>query len=73
MKSLPTKCRNINAVPSFCDCIKDEGTADSAAQDFCKRAADSSGVVTGDALAELKKALTDLDDTADEDDSCCEC
>ena len=72
MRPLPEKCENSNAVKSFCDCISGEETVDVAAESFCKRAADSSGHVTGDELVELKKALKDLEET-DPDECCCEC
>jgi len=72
MRPLREKCENSNAVPSFCDCISGDESVDVAAQAFCKRAADSSGSVTGDELGELKKALKDLEAT-DVDESCCEC
>ncbi len=72
MRSLPETCENSNTVSSFCGCIGAEECADPAAEEFCRRAADKSGSVTGDELAELKKALKDMDDP-DPDDCCCEC
>ncbi len=61
MKTMPGKCRDINAVRAFCDCIADEDAVDAAAQAFCQRAS-SDPYVTGDDLAELKRALMDLED-----------
>lgn len=72
MRPLPEKCEDINAVTSFCDCISGEEAVDVAAKTFCERAADSSGSVTGDDLAELKKALKDQEEI-DADEGCCEC
>jgi hypothetical protein len=72
MRPLSKKCEDSNAVKSFCDCISSEKTVDVAAESFCKRAADSSGNVTGDELVELKKALQDLEET-ELDEGCCEC
>ena len=54
------------------DGISEEESVDMAAEAFCKRASDSSGIVTGDELAELKKALKDLEG-ADPNECCCEC
>jgi len=71
MRPLPKKCEDINTVSSFCDCISGAESKDVAAEAFCKRAADNSGSATGDELVELKKALTDLEET-DPDDCCCE-
>jgi hypothetical protein len=62
MKRTPDKCKDINAVGSFCDCIADAESVDVAARGFCRRAkkgGDKS--VTGDELIELKKALKDLE------------
>jgi sulfur transfer complex TusBCD TusB component (DsrH family) len=62
MKNIPDKCKDINAVGSFCDCITDAESVDVAARGFCRQA--SAGSVTGvsgEDLVELKKALTDLD------------
>ncbi len=61
MKTMPTKCKDINTVRGFCDCIADEDAVDVAAQAFCRRASGDPHV-TGDDLAELKKALIDLED-----------
>jgi hypothetical protein len=61
------KCVNINTVSSFCDCIAGDVSVDPAAQAFCNRAKTDTNI-TGDDLAELKKALMDL-----EDDACCDC
>jgi hypothetical protein len=63
MSTLPTRCKDINAVRTFCDCIADEDSVDEAAQAFCQRVATGSDpYVTGDDLGELKKALLDLED-----------
>ncbi len=61
MKTMPVKCRDVNEVRAFCDCIADEDSVDEAARAFCLR---SSGnpYVTGDELAELKQALMDIED-----------
>jgi hypothetical protein len=72
MRPLPKKCEDINTVSSFCGCIGGEKSKDVAAEASCKRAADSSGSATGDELAELKKALKDLEEI-DPDEGCCEC
>jgi hypothetical protein len=69
MKTYPDKCADINAVGSFCNCIAGEETVDPAAKGLCNRAKTEKNV-TGDDLAELKKALMDLED---EDDMCCDC
>jgi hypothetical protein len=62
MKTMPLKCKDINAVGSFCDCIDDAESADKAARVFCQRARTGSDrYVTGDDLTELKKALLDLE------------
>lgn len=61
MKTMPAKCRDINAVGSFCECIDDAGPVDKAAQAFCERARTGDRFTTGDNLTELKKALQDLE------------
>jgi hypothetical protein len=62
MKTISDKCMNGNTVGSFCDCIADEECVDVAAKDFCERAKTDSGKnVTGDDLAELKKALQEAE------------
>ncbi len=61
MKTMPVKCKDINTVRGFCDCLADEDSVDAAAQAFCRRAS-GDPYVTGDDLAELKKALMDLED-----------
>ena len=62
MKTMPTKCKDINAVGSFCDCIADEEAVDVAAQAFCQRAmTGTERNVTGENLDELKKALMDME------------
>jgi hypothetical protein len=60
MKTLPLKCVDINAVGSFCDCIADNKSVDVAAQAFCDRAKVDKNII-GDDLADLKKALMDLE------------
>ncbi len=63
MRTMPTHCRDINAVGAFCDCIADEDTVDEAINVFCQRvAAREDPSITGDTLAELKRALMDLED-----------
>ncbi len=61
MKTMPARCRDINEVSMFCDCLADEDAVDAAAQAFCRRAV-GNPQVTGDDLAELKQALMDLED-----------
>jgi hypothetical protein len=63
MKTIPVKCKDINAVGTFCDCIADaEESVDVAARAFCRRANTGSNTnVTGDELTELKKAINDLE------------
>ncbi len=62
METIPRKCVNINVVESFCDCISDAEAADPAAVGFCNRVKTGNGAsITGDDLAELKKALNDLE------------
>jgi hypothetical protein len=62
MKKIPDKCKDINAVGSFCDCIADAESVDVAARGFCRQAtAGSLAGVTGEDLTELKKALKDLE------------
>ncbi len=62
MQTMPLKCKDINAVGAFCDCIADAESVDVAAQAFCQRARTGRNVgVTGDDLNELKKALMDLE------------
>ena len=63
MKTMPLECRDINAVGAFCGCISgaDAGSVDTAAQAFCRRAKEGGPGATGDDLAELKKALKDLE------------
>ncbi len=62
METIPVKCMDINTVGSFCDCIDNSECADEAARAFCTQAKTDYGKnVTGDDLAELKKALTETD------------
>jgi len=67
MRTLAQNCADINSVGSFCDCISKGQSVDPAAEAFCSRAKTGKNV-TGDELAELKMALTDLDE-----ESCCDC
>lgn len=67
METLSRKCTDINTVSSFCDCIAGGDTVDPAAKAFCNRAKTDKNI-TGDDLADLKRALIDL-----EDEACCEC
>ena len=60
-------CVNNNTVDSFCDCIAGDESADPAAKAFCNRAKVDKNI-TGEDLADLKAALSDLDDEA-----CCDC
>jgi hypothetical protein len=66
MEKLFQKCADINTVGSFCDCITGEESVDPAAQAFCNRAKTDKNI-TGEDLAELKMALTDME----EDEACC--
>jgi len=61
MKTMPLKCKDVNAVGAFCDCIADTDSVDVAAKAFCKRAVPGNG----EDLAELKKALMDLEKPGD--------
>jgi hypothetical protein len=63
METIPRKCATINTVRSFCDCIEaDIDSVDVAARGFCARVqAGQETSITGDELAELKKALLDLE------------
>lgn len=67
MDTIRDKCMDNNTVGSFCDCIAGEEFVDPAAQSFCNRAKTDKNI-TGDDLAELKMALSDM-----EDDACCDC
>ena len=67
METVTQKCADSNTVGSFCDCIAAEESVDPAAKGFCNRAK-TDKTVTGEDLADLKKALNDLDD-----DACCDC
>ncbi len=69
MKTLPQKCVDINTVGSFCGCIAGEEPVDPAAKAFCNRAKTGKNITTGEDLAELKRALMDLE----EDEACCDC
>ncbi|HYA86145.1 MAG TPA: hypothetical protein VEI57_03630 [Nitrospirota bacterium] len=65
METLPLKCVHSNTVGSFCDCIADAVSVDVAARAFCERAkASIDKNITGDDLAELKKALMDMESEA---------
>ncbi|HEY6010210.1 MAG TPA: hypothetical protein VIX18_01970 [Nitrospirota bacterium] len=64
MRTMPQECRDINTVEGFCACIAGAETADAAARAFCieSRSGSERMKSTGDDLAELKKALMDLED-----------
>ena len=62
MKRIPDKCKDINAVGSFCDCLAAAEFVDVAARGFCRQATEGSVTgVTGEDLTELKKAMKDLE------------
>ncbi len=61
MKTMPAKCKDVNEVRTFCECIARDESVDAAARAFCQRALGNPRV-TGDDLAELKKALMDLEE-----------
>jgi hypothetical protein len=61
METLPLKCMKSNTVGSFCGCIEGEEPVDVAARAFCDRAKSGDKNITGDDLAELKKALMDIE------------
>lgn len=62
METTPDKCMAVNIVSSFCECIADAEAVDVAARGFCARVKSDIGKnITGDDLAELKKALMDLE------------
>ena len=67
MKTMPLKCKDINAVDAFCDCIAGAESVDVAAKAFCKRPVSGKRerAATGEDLAELKKALMDLENPGD--------
>jgi hypothetical protein len=66
MKTMPLKCKDVNAVDEFCDCITGADSVDVAAKGFCKRPVSGKREhVTGEDLAELKKALMDLENPGD--------
>jgi hypothetical protein len=67
MGSMNQKCSENNTVSSFCDCIGGHEAADPAAKAFCDRAKTDKNI-TGQDLAELKMALSDM-----EEGGCCEC
>jgi hypothetical protein len=64
MKTFPEKCATVNTVRSFCDCIAGAEPVDPAAKGFCDRANSGDTDITGDDLAELKKALMDMEPKA---------
>jgi hypothetical protein len=61
--TMPLECRKHNTVAAFCECLSraGAGSADAAAEAFCRRAPEGGPGATGDDLAELKKALEDLE------------
>jgi len=62
MKTIPEKCIDVNKVSSFCDCINSAESVDAAAGGFCARVKEGIDKnVTGEDLADLKKALMDLE------------
>ncbi len=62
METIPDKCMDVNVVSSFCDCITGAESVDVAARGFCTRVKSGGDKnITGDDLAELKKALMDLE------------
>jgi hypothetical protein len=62
MRTIPEKCKDVNAVGAFCDCIAEDESVDKAAQAFCRRPDTvSDRYASGDDLRELKKALLDLE------------
>jgi hypothetical protein len=62
METIPVKCMDFNSVGAFCGCIDSTECADEAARAFCARTRTDYGKnITGDDLAELKKALTETD------------
>ena len=66
MKTMPLKCKDVNAVGAFCDCIAGVDSVDVAAKAFCKHTASGGREhTTGEDLAELKKALMDLENPTD--------
>lgn len=66
MKTIPLKCKDVNAVGAFCDCIAGADGVDVAAKAFCKNTASGGREhATGEDLAELKKALMDLENPTD--------
>ena len=66
MKTMPSKCKDVNAVGAFCDCIAGVDSVDVAAKAFCRnRASGEREHTTGEDLAELKKALMDLENPGD--------
>ena len=67
MDKLSSKCMNIDAVSSFCDCISEAGLIAPEAQVFCSKAK-TDPKTTSEDLVELKMALLDS-----EEDACCDC
>jgi len=61
MENIPAKCENINEAGSFCDCIAVSDYVDPAVEAFCDRVHARDTSVTGDDLAELKKAVKDME------------
>ncbi len=62
MKTIPDKCKDENIASSFCECIADVESVDVAAKGFCARVKSGSETKSaGEDLAELKKALMDLE------------
>jgi hypothetical protein len=66
MKTMPLKCKDLKAVDAFCDCIAGADNVDVAAKAFCKPTVPGKRErATGEDLAELKKALMDLENPGD--------
>jgi hypothetical protein len=66
MKTMPLKCKDVNAVDAFCDCIGGGESVDVAAKAFCEHTTSGGRKnVTGEDLSELKKALMDLENPGD--------
>ncbi|HUK99563.1 MAG TPA: hypothetical protein VLX29_01770 [Nitrospirota bacterium] len=66
MKTLPPKCVDINSVVSFCNClaVSDSEPVDVAARAFCDLKKAGNDNINGDDLAELKKAIMDMESKA---------
>jgi len=66
MKTMPLKCKDVNAVDAFCDCLAGDDGVDVAAKAFCKGTESGKREhTTGEDLSDLKKALMDLENAGD--------